>query len=230
MHSSVITDFVLGKDYLITSHLEPLTIAEQLIAEPLRLEALMKKGLDFLMHAIIDAEVDHCFEVLEHTADATEKLEKKVAQNPEKALLSEIYRLKRQLGKSKRVFLAQREKMGRLAKTPPPFFSHAIIPYFRDVYDHSIQLSDTLDGYREEVTNAFEVYMSSVSNNMNEVMKVLSVIATMTLPLTVISGIYGTNFANLPGMYVHYGFWIMLAGMVLLVLSMLFYFRKKHWL
>jgi len=229
-NTPVEVDFIIGKDFLITNRAKSLGIIKPLSHDEEKLKMLIKGGNDFLMYKILDEMVDQCFEVLGKTAELTEKLEEQVARNPTQQLLSQIFTVKSQLSKVKRLFLAQREKMGWLAKTPTSFLQKETIPYFRDVYDHSVQLSDTLEGYREDVVNAFEVYMSSMSNNMNQVMKVLSIIATITLPLTVISGIYGTNFLNLPGMEAYYGFWYMLLGMLLLSITMIFLFKRKNWL
>jgi len=126
--------------------------------------------------------------------------------------------------------MPQREKISFIAKNEYMFISKKSVPYFRDIYDHAIRVSDNVENYREAIGSAFDAYMSAVSNNMNEVMKVLSIIATIALPLTVISGIYGTNFNNLPGEFNPYGFWIMIAGMVVLCFGMLFYFRRKNWI
>lgn len=229
-NTPVEVDFIIGKNFLITNRSISLGIIKPLSQDAEKLKVLVKGGNDFLMYKILDEMVDQCFEVLGKTAELTEKLEEQVARNPTQQLLSQIFKVKSQLSKIKRLFLAQREKMGWLAKTPTTFIQKETLPYFRDVYDHSVQLSDTVEGYREDVVNAFEVYMSSMSNNMNEVMKVLSIIATITLPLTVISGIYGTNFINLPGSEAYYGFWYMLLGMLLLSITMIFLFKRKSWL
>jgi len=222
-------DFILGKKFLITSHKIELNTTTTLKNDQEKLKKLFKRGPDFLMHRILDAEVDYCFEVMEDFGEKTDELEEAAADHPNKALLTKIYGVKRQLTVLKRTFLAQREKTGMLAKNEYSYISKAAIPYFRDVYDHSIRVSDAVEGYREATSNAFDVYMSAVSNSMNEVMKVLSIIATIALPLTVISGIYGTNFATLPGQNVVMGFWYMLLGMFLLAVVMLLFFKRKKW-
>lgn len=222
-------DFLLGKNFLVTNHAEELAVTKLLKTEPERIEKNLGKGPDFLMHRIFDAEVDRCFTELDEKGHAIDVLEEKAASNPDKSVLSEIYSLKRELSQLKRIFIAQREKSGWFAKSGHHFVSAAAVPYFRDVYDHSIHVSDAIDNYRETIANAYDVYMSAMSNNMNEIMKTLSVIATIALPLSVISGIYGTNFTNLPGQGVASGFWLMLLGMAGLCVVMLLYFWRKKW-
>ncbi len=222
-------DFVLGKNFLITNHRKPLPSCAGLLANPEKLESLFRKGVDFIFYTLLDAEVDDYFPALETIDKEIDKLEEQVTLHPTPKHMRAIIRRKRALTPIRRVAFNQREKISFLAKQEYPFISKKALPYFRDVYDHYIHVSDLLDNYRESLSNVFEVYMSAVSNNTNEIMKVLSVIATIALPLTVISSIYGTNFKILPGADVPAGFWIMLLGMLLISQAMLLYFRKRHW-
>lgn len=222
-------DFVLGKNFLITNHRKELETTKSLRSDTERLEKLFKKGLPFLFHRTLDVEVDNYFPVLEKMDDEIEALEEDVSQNPRPEQLTRILEAKRQIVRIKKVAFQQREKISFLAKNDYDLLPKKVLPYFRDIYDHAIRVSDSLDNYREATANAFDVYMSAVSNNMNEVMKTLSIIATIALPLTVISGVYGTNFAVLPGQDIPYSFWIMVGVMILMAIAMLFYFRKKAW-
>ncbi len=223
-------DFVLGKKFLITNHKYSIESVENLKKDNKRIETSFKKGLDFLFHKILDAEVDNYLPVLEYIDDEIEKIENVIAKKIRRETISKILFLKRQIVKIKRVALPQRDKVSMIAKNDQLFISKKSVPYFRDIYDHTIRVSDSIDNYREAVGSTFDAYMSTVSNNMNEVMKVLSIIATIALPLTVISGIYGTNFINLPGSTNYYGFWVMIALMSLMMFGMLFYFWKKKWI
>jgi len=123
----------------------------------------------------------------------------------------------------------EREKVSFLAKNEYPFIRKESMPYFRDVYDHMILASEMVDNQRDIISHSFDVYMSAVSNSMNEVMKTLSVMATIALPLTVLGGIYGTNFVNLPGSASPFGFWVMIGGMLAISVGMLGYFRWRGW-
>jgi len=222
-------DFVVGKNFVISNHKNKINSFELLKSSPEKLESLFKKGSDFLMHKLLDSEVDNYFPVLEEIGDKIELLEDKVVKSAQPRYLSEILRLKRLVVTIKKYTFAQREKTSFLAKNDYKLISKKAIPYFRDIYDHAIRVSDKVDDYREAVGNAFDVYMSSMANNSNEVMKTLSIIATIALPLTVISGIYGTNFEILPGADFPFGFWAMILFMLILSVSMLWFFRKRNW-
>lgn len=222
-------DLVLGKNFVISSHLNKVDLIEELKNNKERLENLFKKGIDFIFHKLLDNEVDNYLPVLENIDDQIEYIEDEVTKRPRAEQLKKILKLKRLIVLIKKTTLPQREKISFLAKNDYRFISKKAIPYFRDIYDHSIRVSDTIDNYREAIGNTFDAYMSSVSNNMNEVMKVLSVIATIALPLSVISGIFGTNFSNLPGSTFVYGFWAMIFFMILLSLGMIYYFKRKGW-
>lgn len=223
-------DFVVGKNFVISNHSKPIKSIEELKGDYEKVGNLLSKGVDFVFHRILDMEIDNFMPSLESIDDEIEDIEEKVTEKPSPELLSRILGLKRKMVMLKKVVFPQREKVSFLTKNDYRFISENAKPYFRDVYDHAIRVHDTVENYREAIGNTFDVYMSSVSNSMNEVMKVLSIIATIALPLTVISGIYGTNFSVLPGQGFAYGFWIMILAMVLLCVFMLFYFRKKRWI
>ncbi len=223
-------DFVIGKDFVISSHRGELLPTSELKGNPEKLGSLMKKGVDFVFHRIIDKEVDEFFPLFDSLQAEVEKVENEAIINAKPEILRNILKIKRSLMKVKKVCTHQRDKLSFLAKDEYKFVSKKARIYFRDVYDHSIRVSDSLDTNREAIANAFDVYMSTISNSMNEVMKVLSIFATIALPLTVISGVYGTNFVVLPGSGSAYGFWVMILIMIALSVSMLLFFRKRKWL
>lgn len=222
-------DFIIGDRFVITNHKGKIDTFEELKKDTDRLTDLFKKGPDFLFHRLLDLEVDNYFPILENIDDEIEKLEEEVAHRPRAELLQNILKLKRRITRIKKYTLPQREKTGFLTKNNYKHISKKALPYFRDVYDHTVRVADSVDNYREAVGNTYDVYMSAVSNNMNEVMKVLSIIATIALPLSVISGIYGTNFTTLPGAAYAHGFWAMLLGMGLLCFGMIGFFRRRGW-
>lgn len=222
-------DFILGENFVISNHKFPIESFESLKNNSARLESLIKKGSDFIFHKLLDLEIDNFFPVLEDIDIQIEHLEEEITKRPRAELLDRILKLKRQVVVIKKISLPQREKISAIAKNEYPFISEKAIPYFRDVYDHSIKVSDSIENHRETISNTFEVYMSAINNNTNEVMKTLSVIATIALPLTVISSIYGTNFVNLPGAHVYFGFWVMVAAMLGVVSMMIFYFKRRGW-
>ena len=222
-------DFVIADKIVVSNHKKSIESFERLKADPERLGKLLEKGPEFVFHRLLDKEVDNFLPILEKFEASIDLLEEKAIANAAPLVLSEILAKKRSLAKLKRMALAQREKLSFIVKNKYKFIAKRSNPYFRDVYDHAIFISDTLDNQREAIGNCFDVYMSTVSNNMNQVMKVLSIIATIALPMGVISGIYGTNFVNLPGSGALVGFWVMIGSMVLVMVVMLGLFKKLKW-
>lgn len=222
-------NFVIGKNFIITNHKDNLPFLNKIRNNPEKMERLFDKGTDFLFHYILDNMIDNFMPILEKIDDEIDEIEEEVTIHPNPGMLRKILDLKRQIVHIKKITFPQREKISYLAKNEYKLISKKSLPYFRDIYDHSIRVSDSIENYREAIGGTFDAYMSAVSNNMNEVMKTLSVIATIALPLTVISGIYGTNFKYMPGANSSYGFWGMILGMVLLVMIMLYFFKKRKW-
>jgi magnesium transporter len=190
---------------------------------------MFEKGVDHMCAYILDNEIDNYFPILENIDDEVEEIEHEISDKLNRDIMQHILKLKRTITFIKKISMPQREKLSFLAKNDYKFISEKSIPYFRDVYDHSIRVSDALDNYREAASNTFEAYMSAVNNNMNEVMKTLSVIATIALPMTAISSIYGTNFEFLPGIHSHYGFIIMIGAMMVIVIMMMIFFKRRGW-
>ena len=222
-------DFILGEKFLITSHNGKVDSFEKLKSDESKIESLMSKGLDFLMHSLLDVEVDNYFDIILVIDEHLQKVEDKVILDPDKKLSNDILSMKKKVNFLKRMSTAQREKIGFLAKNNYKLISKKSIPYFRDIYDHFVRVHDAVESSREFVYNLFDAYMSSVSNKMNEVMKVLSIIATIAMPLTLLSGISGTNFSYIPGLSSHNAFWVMVIFMLFIVFVMVFYFKHKKW-
>ncbi|HLC66506.1 MAG TPA: magnesium/cobalt transporter CorA [Candidatus Nanoarchaeia archaeon] len=222
-------DFALGERFLISSHIGEIASFNELKNNTVMLEQLFRKSVDFIMHRLLDHEVDNYFPVLQSIDDQIEEIEEEVTKRPQHTLLARILSIKRTIVIVKKVALPQREKISVIAKTASRFVSKKAMPYYRDVHDHAVRVADLIDNYRENIGNTFDVYMSAVSNTTNEVMKVLSVMATLALPLTVISSIYGANFAILPGAENPLGFWIMIGFMAIVSSGMLLFFRSRHW-
>ena len=222
-------DFVIGRNFLISSRNADISSYAELKGNREKLEALFRKGMDFIFHKLLDGEQDRYFPVLEHIDDELDYLEGKLSSTPQNEILTRILDLKHSISLLRKTTLQQTEKLSYIVKNEYPFISKAALPYFRDTYDHSIRVSDLIDNYREAIINTFEFYMSTVSKNMNESIKVLSMIATIALPLTVISSLYGTNFTNLPGSGFHYGFWMMVGFMLTLSISMIIFLKRRGW-
>lgn len=223
-------NFILGKNFLITSHKKKIDYFEKLKSDDKKLESLLKCSLDFLMHNLIDAEVDNFIPVLELFDNVIDSLEDNIIQNPDQKTMEKILDLKRRINKIKKIVVPQQEKISMLAKNKYNLITPDCQTYFRDVHDHFYTVTDMIEDHKDTLSGIFDAYMSSVSNSTNEVMKVLSVMATIMLPLTVISGVYGMNFAILPGSKDPMGFWMIIGLMVAMIVLMLGYFKKKNWL
>lgn len=224
---------VVGKDYVLTFQ-----EAEADVFDDLRTRIASDKGRvrglgpDYLMYAIMDAVVDHYITVMEVFGDKIEAIEDAVfeegADNAKTA--TSIQALKRELLKIRRSVLPLRDVIGHLEKLDHLLMEEKTHNFLRDLYDHIIQVNESIEMYREMLWSLMDMYMSIISNKMNEVMKVLTIIATIFIPLTFIAGIYGMNFDNMPELHYKNGYFILLGSMVLLFLLMLIYFRKRKWL
>lgn len=222
-------DFILNSKFIITNHKTPLTSFEKLKTDTQKLHSLFRKGPEFVFHWLLDSQIDNYDPVLEELENRIETCEEQVAAKPGKQLLLNILEIKQNLVQIHKYVTPQTEKIRRLAKEPTAFVTAKSIPYFRDVNDHMIRVSDTVNHQRETIASVFDAYTSFVSLRSNEVMKTLSIIATIMLPLTVISSIYGTNFDKIPGATHPYGFWAMIMLMIVTASALLYSFRHRGW-
>jgi magnesium transporter len=190
---------------------------------------LRKQGPDFLLYALIDAIVDNYFIVLESFGEATEDLEETVLASPTTEILATIKNLKRDLLFLRRGIWPLREVVSGLRHSESPLIQQNTRLYLQDVYDHTIQVMDSIDNTREILSDLLDIYLSSVSNRLNAVMKVLTIISTIFIPLTFIAGIYGMNFDNMPELHWEWGYFGILAFMASIGLVMLAYFKRKKW-
>jgi magnesium transporter len=191
---------------------------------------IRKGGADYLAYALLDAIVDHYFVILEKLGEKIESLEEELVTNPRSEILQAIHILKRDLIFLRKSVWPLREVISGLEREGSPLITEPTGIYLRDVYDHTIQVIDTIETYRDMVSGMLDIYLSSLSNRMNEVMKVLTIIATIFIPLTFIAGIYGMNFKFMPELEWHWGYPTALIVMLMVVGFMVMYFRRKRWL
>jgi magnesium transporter len=191
---------------------------------------IRKSGADYLLYRIMDIVVDNYFLVLERMGDQIETLDEAVISDSDKDSIQEIYALKRQLIFLRKAIWPLREVVSNIAREENSLFKKSTLPFLRDLYDHTIQVIDTLETYRDLVSGLIDMYMTNVSNKMNEVMKVLTIIATIFIPLTFMAGIYGMNFEFMPELRWHYSYPILLLTMLLILIGMLLFFKRKKWL
>jgi magnesium transporter len=184
----------------------------------------------FLAYSLIDAIVDQAFPILEHFGDRLELLEDSILQRPSPETIQEIHRLKRELLILRRAMWPTREVVQKLQREPHECFSEVTRTYIRDVYDHTVQAIDIVETYREVAMGLTETYMTSMSNRMNEIMKVLTIIGTIFIPLTFLAGVYGMNFEYLPEFKWRWSYPTFWGISLLTAGSMLVWFRRKGWL
>lgn len=188
-----------------------------------------KKGEDYLVYAFIDAIVDNYFLVLEKIGEKVEELEQRIINSPEEADLNKIQFYKKELIFLRKSVWPLREIIGSLIKDENSFFHKDTIYYLRDVYDHLFEIIDIVELFREMLTGLIDIYLSSTSNRMNEVMKVLTVISTIFIPMTFLAGLYGMNFKYMPELEFSWGYPMVLVIMLLIAVIMLVYFKRKNW-
>jgi len=185
---------------------------------------------DFLAYSLMDIIVDNYFLVLEQVADRIEVMEEDLMRTPSQRTLAEIYRLKRELLFIHKAIWPLREVINSMIRRESPLIKESTLIYLRDLYDHTIQVIETVETLRDMLSGMLDIYLSSVSNRMNAVMKVLTIIATIFMPLTFIVGLYGMNFKYMPELEWRWGYPAVLLVMVGVTVGMLIFFRRKKWL
>lgn len=189
-----------------------------------------KLGADYLLYALMDSVVDNYFVILEKIGEQVEETEELLLTHPDQETVRSIYRMKRELLTLRHAVWPLREAVSSIRKTEHILVQSQTQTYFSDLYDHVIQNIDTVENFRETVSGMLDLYLSSISNRMNEVMRVLTVIATLFIPLTFIVGVYGMNFKYMPELEWHWGYpfvWILMACIALV---MMYWFKRKKWL
>lgn len=229
--------FVLGENYLLTVQEEP----EQDCFTSVRDRLSKSKGIirqekaDYLTYALWDTIIDSYFPVLEVYGERIEELEELVLGRPTRKTLAQIHQIKRELLALRRAIWPQREVLNILIRDGHPLIEEHVLRYFKDCYDHTVQIIDTIEIYRELSSGLMDVYLSAVSNKMNEVMKLLAIISTIFIPLTFIAGVYGMNFNtevspwNMPELGWYWGYPLCLSVMLAIALLLVTYFWRLGW-
>lgn len=191
---------------------------------------IRKKGADYLLYSIIDNIVDQYFVVLEYIENKIEDLQEKLINNPDHETLEKIQNIKRDLIWLRKSIRPVREIINTLQKIDSNLINDELDNYLRDVYDHTIQIIDTIETFRDIISSSLDIYLSTISNKMNEIMKVLTIIGTIFIPLTFVVWVYGMNFKYMPEFNMKRAYPILWIIMILIVWLMLRYFRKKKWI
>lgn len=191
---------------------------------------IRNRGTDYLVYAIMDTIVDNYFVILEELSGRTEEIEEELLQSPTSETLQIIHATKREVVYLRKSVWPLREVLNNMDRIETPLIDESTNIYFRDVYDHTIQVVDVVESVRDMVGGMMDIYLSSVSNRMNEVMKVLTIFASIFIPLTFVAGVYGMNFRYMPELDWKWGYFSTLGFMVVIGVTMLFYFKRKDWL
>lgn len=229
--SSEHVSFVLTDNYLISFQEE---LTNDIFTPVLkRLEASVGKtrrnGGDYLLFALMDIIVDNYFIVIEKLGDSLDLAEDQVIRGTEDVSLTELYSLKRELTTVRRQIWPLRDMISQLMREDNEQIGKDVIPYYRDLYDHTMQVLDTIDSYRELVASLADVHLSTTSNKMNSVMKTLTIFSAVFMPLTFIVGVYGMNFEYMPELKMRYGYFYIWGLMAVVTTGLIFYFKSKKW-
>jgi magnesium transporter len=222
--------FIVGANFVISFQERPGDVFEQ-VRERLRngKGRIRKKGSDYLTYALIDAIVDSYYTILEGLGEHIELLQEELVSEPKREDLQIIQDLKRDMLFIRKSVWPLREVIGGLVRSESTLIKQDVLVYIRDVYDHVIQAIDTIETYRDMLSAMLDIYLSSVGNRMNEVMKVLTIIATIFIPMTFLAGVYGMNFKYMPELgwrYAYLFFWIVVS---VVLIAMIVYFKRRKW-
>jgi len=221
---------IVGKNFVISFQETAGWDVFDSVRERIRKGRLCDTGTDYLAYALIDAVVDNYFLILEGIGEKIEDLEEELIGNPTQGTLHKIYGLKKEMIHLRKSVWPLREVISSLGRSESKLIQSKTYIYLRDVYDHTIQVIDAVETFRDMIAGMIEIYLSSISNRLNEVMKVLTIFSTIFIPLTFIVGIYGMNFRYMPELEMPLGYYTLMAFMGVVSFLMLTYFRRKRWL
>jgi len=191
---------------------------------------IRKQGADYLAYALLDAIVDSYFAILETIGDEIEEMEQELVTDPSPQTLNRIHHFKHEMILLRKSVWPLRELISGLQRGESELIGETTAVFLRDVYDHTIQVVDTVETFRDIIAGMLDLYLSSISNRMNEVMKVLTIIATIFIPLTFLTGVYGMNFEYMPGLKWHWAYFALWGVMLAIGAGMMIFFRRKKWL
>ncbi|RYF72959.1 MAG: magnesium/cobalt transporter CorA [Cytophagaceae bacterium] len=224
---------VLGANYLISFQEERTKDIFTPVLERIKLSSgkTRRNGADYLLYATMDVVVDHYFVVMEGMAEKLDDIEDRIIRDVAgRDTLARLYALKRETTLMRRYVQPLREILGVLLREESPLVHPTTMPFLRDLLDHVNQVVETLDSYRELIPGLLDVYLSTTSNRMNAVMKTLTILSAIFMPLTFIVGIYGMNFDNMPELHWHYGYFMVIGIMAVVAVAMVIYFKRRGWM
>lgn len=225
-------DGFIGRNYIVTYHHDKFRsidgVKQRVRSTPLPCQ----RGASYLLYLILDQIVDFYLPVMEDFDEAITELEDDIFSMKIKgnAVLEDILLLKRNVLRLRRISSKQQEILLRMSRGEFALIDKNLLPFYRDIYDHLVRITDLSESYRDLLSGTMDAYLSVVSNRMNEIMKVLTIFSAIMLPLTFIAGVYGMNFDNMPELHSRYGYFTVVAIMVIVAIAMLIYFKRKGWI
>jgi magnesium transporter len=219
----------LGLNYLITIHYEPLSSIGVIQNKCQASSKLLTRGPDFVMHLILDDLIEQYSPLMDKIDDELDKIQEQIFIEPKGETLSYILDIKRQISSLRRISINQKEVIYRLSRGEFSLVSQEESFYYRNVYDHLVRIADLSDSYRDTISGLLDAYLSIASNRLNEVMKLLTIVGTIILPLTLITSIYGMNFEFMPELHWQYGYFVLWAFLILSGVGMVAYFKRRKW-
>lgn len=218
----------LTPKYLVTAHCKPLKTIQTAIRNAEKGRGGLIKGTDFLYYRLLDGVIDRYLDFTDDFEEGISDIEHAIfSERAGREIQADVFEFKRRIAYLRRSLGPQRDALKTLATTELPQITKNTRVHLRDVLDHVLRISDTLESYRELLNSLMDSYMSQISNRMNEVMKLMSIIATVMLPLSFLTGLFGMNFDNIPGLQWEVGFWALLGVMIALVLGLVWFFRRR---
>jgi magnesium transporter len=223
-------DIIVGKNFVITAYDGNIPEFEDVKKKRRKFSKLMFEGTDALLHFFMDTIMNHYVPIIDYVEDKIDDLEAVVTKTADRKMLNRIIEMRSKIVTLRKIIHPMREKIEHLSRGQYRFIREDKLPYFRDLYDDTVRVSESIDNERESITAVYDLYMSTISYNTNEVMKVLSIAATIMLPLTFITGLFGMNFQYIPGLHDLYGFWVTIGIMVIMVIMLIAFFKKEKWI
>jgi len=233
-NENVTTDqisLILGKNYVISFNEKPDTVFEPVATRLASSKGSIRaRGADYLFYALTDVIIDNYFTIIETIGNDLERLEERIFNHPNEDSLQEIHRIKGDLLQVRKITYPIRESLRKLENDDIELIEDKTRKYFSDIYEHIVQIIETIESYREVVSGLKDLYLSSISYRMNKVMQVLTIIATIFIPLTFLVGVYGMNFENMPELHWKYAYFVLWGIMISIVVILIHLFRKKRWI
>ncbi|MGV8161823.1 MAG: magnesium/cobalt transporter CorA [Candidatus Nanoarchaeia archaeon] len=230
IHSEQIS-IIIGKNFVLSFQETEGDIFD-ILRDRLKLNKgkVRKLGSDYLGYSLLDLLVDNYFSIMEKMGEDLETIEDALAEEPDPSTLQRIHNIKQRMIFLRKSVWPLREAISKFQRLENPLITPETRIYLRDVYDHTIQVIDTIESYRDTTSSMIDIYLSSISYKMNEIMKVLTIISTIFIPLTFIAGVYGMNFEFMPEITWKYGYFVILGFMAIVGVTMLYYFKKRKWI